>query len=121
MRLAPLLARLRKYVEAAAAFDEVLKIDPDSFAGLMGAGEMRLLMRDPITAERHYRRAVEVAPSAATPVAILAVMAAQRRNAEEARELAARAEALSPGIVGAQMALARADFSKGRRPSPRRA
>src|ERR1700688_736754 len=109
MRLAPLLARGRKYSEAAAAFDEVLTIDPASFAGLMGAGEMRLLLRDPLTAERHYRRAAEVAPGAATPLAILPVMAAQRRDVEAARELASRAEALSPGIAGAEMAVARAE------------
>jgi tetratricopeptide (TPR) repeat protein len=113
MRLAPLLARERKYSEAAVAFDEVLRIDPDSYGGLMGAGEMRLLLRDPVAAERHYRRAVEVAPRAATPLAILAVMAAQRRDVEEARELASRAEALSPGIVGAEMAVARAELLEG--------
>ncbi|MDB5479477.1 MAG: Protein-tyrosine sulfotransferase [Caulobacteraceae bacterium] len=114
MRLAPLLARQRKFEEAAAAFDAVLAIDPDSFGALMGAGEMRLQLRDPTAAEHHYRRAAEVAPGSAAPLAVLAVMAAQKRNVEEARELAARAAAITPGILGAEMAVARAELLEGR-------
>ena len=113
MRLAPLLARSRMFDEAAVAFERVLAIDPDSFGALMGAGEMRLNLRDPVAAERHYRRAAQVAPGAAAPLAVLAVMAAQQRNVEEARELAARAAAITPGILGAEMAVARADLLEG--------
>jgi tetratricopeptide (TPR) repeat protein len=114
MRLAPLLARQAKFEEAAAAFDAALAIDPNSFGALMGAGEMRLQLRDPVVAERHYRRAAEIAPGAAQPLAVLAVMAGQRRDVAEARDLAARAGAIAPGILGAEMALARADLLEGR-------
>jgi tetratricopeptide (TPR) repeat protein len=113
MRLAPLLAREKHFGEAAAAFDAALAVDPNSYAAQMGAGEMRLLLRDQDTAEHHYRRAAEVAPGAAGPLAVLAVMAAQKRNVDEARTLAARASAITPGILGAEMALARADMLEG--------
>lgn len=113
MRLAPLLARQKLFEEAAAAFDAALAVDPNSFGALMGAGEMRLQLRDPETAERHYLRAAEVAPGAAAPLAVLAVMAAQNRKVREARELAARAAAITPGILGAEMAVARADLLDG--------
>ena len=113
MRLAALLARQQKFEEAAAAFDAVLALDPDSYGALMGAGEMRLMLRDPGASERHYRRAVEVAPRAAAPLAVLAVMAAQQRNVEEARALAERAAALAPGILGSELAVARADIQEG--------
>jgi len=113
MRLASLLARQARYVEAAAAFDRVLAIDPDHFGALMGAGEMRLQLRDGVAAERHYRRAAEVSPRTAAPLAVLAVMAAQKRDVQEARDLARRAEALAPGILGAEMAHARADLLEG--------
>jgi hypothetical protein len=113
MRLAAVLAKQRQYADAAAAFDEVLAMDPVSFPALMGAGEMRLLLRDPVGAERHYRRAAEVAPGAAAPLAVLAVMAAQRRDVGEARALAARAGALAPGILGSELAIARADLLDG--------
>jgi len=113
MRLAALLARDGKFVEAAAAFDRVLALDPDHFAALMGAGEMRLHLRDGDGAERHYRRAAEVSPQSAAPLAVLAVLVAQKRDAVQARDLARRAEALSPGIVGAELALARADLLDG--------
>ena len=113
MRLAALLARQRIFPEAAAAFDQVLAIDPDSYGALMGAGEMRLLLRDPAAAERHYLRAAEIAPGAAAPLAVLAVMAAQHRKVGAARELAGRAAALAPGILGAEMAIARADLLEG--------
>jgi tetratricopeptide (TPR) repeat protein len=113
MRLASLLARQGDFEEAAAAFDAVLANDPESFGALMGAGEMRLQLRDPATAERHYRRAAEVAPHAGAPLAVLAVIAAQNRNVAEARGLAARAAAITPGILGAEMAVARADILEG--------
>jgi tetratricopeptide (TPR) repeat protein len=113
MRLAALLARERRFEEAAAAFDAVLVIDPNSFGALMGAGEMRLQLLDATTAERHYRRAAEVEPGAAAPLAVLAVVAAQNRNIEEARELAARAATITPGVLGAELAIARADLLEG--------
>ena len=113
MRLAPLLARRGEFEEAAGAFDAVLANDPDSFGALMGAGEMRLQLREPDAAERHYRRAAEVAPHAAAPLAVLAVIAAQNRDVAEARALAARAAAITPGILGAEMAVARADMLEG--------
>ncbi len=113
MRLATLLARRQHYADAAVAFDEVLKLDPDSFPALMGAGEMRLLLRDTPTAERHYRRASEIDPGAAEPLAILALMAAQARDSKTARDLAARSQALKPGLLGAEMAEARADLMEG--------
>jgi tetratricopeptide (TPR) repeat protein len=113
MRLASLLAGQAKFEEAASAFEAALALDPNSFGALMGVGEMKLQLRDPVAAERHYRRAAEVAPGAAQPLAVLAVMAAQRRDAAEARDLAARANALAPGILGAEMALARADLMDG--------
>ena len=113
MRLAALLARQRKFEEAARAFEAVLGFDPDFFPALMGAGEMRLLLNDPVTAEGRYRRAAEIAPGAAAPLAVLAIMAAQRRDAAAARDLAGRAAALEPGILGAEMAIARADLLEG--------
>ena len=113
MRLAALLAKEQKFGEALAAFDAVLAIDPHSYPALMGAAEMRLLLRDPGSAEAHYRRAAEAAPGAPAPIAVLAVMAAQQRNVAEARALAEKAGALAPGILGSEMALARADLLEG--------
>ncbi len=114
MRLASLLARCRDFPEAAAAFDKVLSIDPNAFPALMGAGEMGLFLRDQAAAERHYRRASEVDPGAAEPLALLALLAAQSGEPAKARVLAERAVALQPGIIGAEMALARADVQEGR-------
>ena len=113
MRLAALLARRRHFGEAAAAFEAVLAIDEASFPANMGAGEMRLLLRDLPAAERYYRRAAELEPRAAEPVAVLALMAAQGRDTTTARNLAAKAVALQPGILGAEMALARSDVLEG--------
>jgi Flp pilus assembly protein TadD len=114
MRLAPLLAREREIEEACAAFEAALALDPNSFGALMGVGEMKLLLRELDAAEHHYRRAAEVAPGAAQPLAVLAVMAAQKRNVAEARTLAARAGAIAPGVLGAELALARADLIEGK-------
>lgn len=113
MRLATLLAKRQKFEAAAEAFDAALAIDPNSFPALMGEAEMRMLLNDLPAAERHYRRASEVDPGAAAPVAVLAVMAAQEGKALVARELAERAAALEPGILGAEMAIARADLLEG--------
>ena len=113
MRLAALLAKQRKFDEAFAAFDAVLAIDPNFYAALMGAGEMKLLLSDQGAAERHYRRAAEVSPSAAAPLAVLAVMAALQRNVVEARALAEQAAIRAPGILGSEMAVARADLMEG--------
>ncbi len=113
MRLAALLAKQRDFEGAAKAFDAVLGLDPNHFPALMGAGEMKLMLRDTVGAERDYRRAMKSDPRAAAPLAVLAVMAAQKRNVAEARDLARRAEAITPGIHGAEMALARADFHEG--------
>jgi tetratricopeptide (TPR) repeat protein len=113
MRLAALLARLGRYEEALTAFDAVLALDPDHYAALMGSAEMRLLLRDYEGAETRYRRAAEVDPRAARPLAVLAVMAAQQRNVVEARALAERAAALAPGILGSELAVARADLLEG--------
>jgi tetratricopeptide (TPR) repeat protein len=110
MRLAALHAKGQRFAEAVKAFDAVLAIDPDSYAALMGAAEMRLFLNELDVAERHYRRASEVAPGAAEPVAILAVTAAQRGDAPAARALAERAAQLKPGILGAELAVARADL-----------
>ena len=113
MRLAALLARQRKFEPAAAAFDAAMAIDPNSYPALMGAAEMRMLLSDLPLAERYYSRAAQVEPGAAAPIAILAVMAAQQGKTQEARELAGRAAALEPGILGAEMAIARADLQEG--------
>lgn len=113
MRLAALQARQRRFAEAGEAFEQVLRLDPNAIPALLGAGEMALMQTDLATAQKHYRRASELAPSAAQPFAILAVIAAQRGDAQSARDLAARAAALEPGIVGAEMALARADILDG--------
>ena len=113
MRLAALLARQRQFEEAATAFESALALDPNAYPAAMGAGEMRLMLDDLPAAERHYRRAAELAPKVAAPVAVLAVMAAQQRDAVEARSLALRAGALEPGIIGSELALARADLMDG--------
>ena len=113
MRLAALLARRQQFEEAATAFDQALAIDPDAYPALMGAAEMRMLLSDLPRAEQHYRRAAEVEPGAAAPLAVLAVMAAQAGKAEAARDLAGQAEAREPGILGAEMAIARADLLEG--------
>jgi len=113
MRLAALQARRQRFGEAARAFDAVLALEPNSYAALMGAAEMRLFMNDLAAAERHYQRAAEAAPNSAEPLAILAVTAAQRGDAGAARALAERAARLAPGILGAELALARADLLEG--------
>jgi len=113
MRLAALQARRQRFGEAARAFDAVLALEPNSYAALMGAAEMRLFMNEMTAAERHYQRAAEVAPGSAEPLAILAVTAAQRGDAGAARALAERAARLAPGILGAELALARADLLEG--------
>ena len=113
MRLASLLAKKSLYAEGAEAFEAALKVDPRAFPALMGAGEMRLMLNDMPASQRHYELAAEVEPRAAAPLAVLAVMAAQRRDSKAARALAMRASALQPGIIGAELALARADLLDG--------
>jgi tetratricopeptide (TPR) repeat protein len=113
MRLAALLARRKAFGEALSAFEAALKVEPDSYPALMGAGEMSLLLNDIAAAEGRYRRASEVEPGAAAPLAVLAVIAAQARDPALARDYARRANALGSSVVGAEMAIARADLLEG--------
>ena len=113
MRLAPLLAKKGLYAEGAVAFETALQSDPRFFPALMGAGEMHLMLNDMPTSRRYYELAAEVEPRSGAPLAVLAVMAAQRRESAAARSLASRAATLQPGIIGSELALARADLLDG--------
>jgi tetratricopeptide (TPR) repeat protein len=106
------LARQGHLAEAMRALEAALAIDPNVYWTLIAAGGLSFRSSDLRAAEGYYRRAANLAPEQAEPLAGLAAIAARRDNPQEARALAERALAISP-VLGAEMAIGRADFLDG--------
>ncbi|HEY2676237.1 MAG TPA: sulfotransferase [Steroidobacteraceae bacterium] len=112
-RLGRILFSLDRRVEARDALDRGLTIIPRDYSALIDAGTVCLRLADLVAAAGHFRRAAEVDPEAAEPLSALAVVAALDGDMPAARAFAAHALTLSPRLVSAQIAIARADAAEG--------
>ena len=113
-RMGGVLVRQGQWLAGLAAFRTALKLHPDFVAAMIGAGSVSYRLGGLNAAEGYFRHAAELAPGAAEPLAALAAIAAQRNRPQDARSLAERALALSPGIVTAELAIGHADLIEGR-------
>lgn len=113
-RMGGVLVRQGQWVAGLSAFRTALKLHPDFAAAMIAAGSVSYRLGGLSAAEEYFRRAAELTPHAAEPVAALAAIAADRNKPQDARSLAERALALSPGIVTAELAIGRADLIDGR-------
>jgi tetratricopeptide (TPR) repeat protein len=112
-RLGRILFSLDHRVEARDALDRGLTITPGDYGALIDAGTVCLRLAELVAAAGHFRRAAEVDPEAAEPLSALAVVAALEGDMSAARTFATRALAISPRLVSAQIAIARADAAEG--------
>ena len=112
-RLGKILFSLDLRVEARDALNRGLMITPRDYGALIDAGTVYLRLGDLVAAAGHFQRAAEVDPTAAEPLSAQAVVAALNGDMSAARGFAARALAISPGLVSAQIAVARADAAEG--------
>jgi tetratricopeptide (TPR) repeat protein len=110
-RFGGLLIRQGRVADGLAALKTALKLDPDIVATLIDAGAASFRLAELTAAEGYFRRAAELAPEEAEPLAALAAIAARRQKPGEARVLAERALAMRPGILTAEMAIGRADLA----------
>lgn len=112
-RLGKILFSLDRRVEARDALNRGLMITPRDYGALIDAGTVCLRLGDLVAAAGHFQRAAEVDPTAAEPSSAQAVVAALAGDMSAARGFAAHALAISPGLVSAQIAIARADAAEG--------
>lgn len=112
-RLGGVLIRLGEWADGLAAFETALQLHPDFVVALIDAGSVSFRLGGLTAAEGYFRRAAELAPHAAEPLAALAALAARRNRPQDARSLGERALTLSPGIVTAELAIGRADLLEG--------
>jgi tetratricopeptide (TPR) repeat protein len=112
-RLGQILFSLDRRVEARDALNRGLTIAPRDYGALIAAGTVSLRLGDLVAAAAHFQHAAEVDPSAAEPLSAQAVVAALAGDMPGARDFAARALAISPGLISAQIAIARADAAEG--------
>jgi tetratricopeptide (TPR) repeat protein len=98
--------------EAAAALDAALVIEPDVFSALNDAGTISFMLGDLPAARRRYEAAHVLRPDAVDPIAALAAIAARQYRATDARTLGLRALDIVPGLVTAELAVARADLAQ---------
>lgn len=101
------LERIGQTGSAHIAYNAMLKRWPDSLAGHMGRGNTAYALKDLVTAESAFRRAVQAHPD--TPAALnnLASLLAERGNYGEAMEFAERAVNLGgPLLAQTQATLA---------------
>ena len=112
-RLGKILFSLDRRVEARDALDRGLTIAPRDYGALIDAGTVCLRLGDLVAAAGHFQAAAEVDPKAAEPHSAQAVVAALDGDMAAARAFAAHALAISPGLVSAQIAIARADAAEG--------
>ena len=109
-RFGGLLARQDRLAEAVAALETALDLDPDCYPVLVDAGAASFRSSDLMAADGYYRRAHDLAPAEAEPLAAIAAIAARREDAPTARAFAERAIALRPDALSAHLALGRADL-----------
>jgi tetratricopeptide (TPR) repeat protein len=112
-RLGRILFSLDRRVEARNALERGLTITPRDYGALIDAGTVCLRLADLVAAAGHFRRAAELDPEAAEPLSALAVVAALGGDMPAARASAAHALAISPRLVSAHIAIARADAAEG--------
>jgi tetratricopeptide (TPR) repeat protein len=106
------LGRRRLLAEAGAALDVALAIEPDVFSARSDAGTVAFMRGDLAAARRHYEAAHALQHEAVDPIAALAAIAARQGRPDDARTLGLRALDLSPGLVTAELAVARADLAQ---------
>ncbi len=106
------LGRRGLIVEAVAALDVALVIEPDVFSALNDAGTISFMQGDLATARRRYEAAHALQPDAVDPIASLAAIAARQGRSTDARRLGLRALAIAPAVVTAELAIARADLAE---------
>ncbi len=112
-RYGALLARQNRLPEGLAALEKALALEPDVYAARLDAGATCFKLADLDGATRHYRRASELAPEQAEPLAALAAIAARREDYDFAREAAKAALDRDGAALSAHMALARSDLRAG--------
>jgi tetratricopeptide (TPR) repeat protein len=112
-RLGRLLFSMDRRVEARDALDRGLAISPRDYRALIDAGTVCLRLGHLAAAAGHFRVAAEVDPEAAEPLSALAVVSGLDGDMPAARSFAARALFISPDLVSAQIAIARADVADG--------
>ena len=93
-RLGGTLARTGSQADALMAMRTALTIEPGSYPTLIAVAATAYGLGDLKTAEHHYRRALELNPGEPELLASIALIAARREDAHEARFLADRALAL---------------------------
>jgi hypothetical protein len=106
------LARRGFLTEAAAALDVALVIEPDVYSALNDAGTISFMQGDLPAARLRYEAAHALQPDAVDPIAALAAIAARQDRAQDARTLGLRALGIVPGLVTAELAVARADLAE---------
>lgn len=106
------LGRLGLLTEAAAALDTALVIEPEVFSALNDAGTISFMQGDLPSARLRYEAAHALQPNAVEPIAALAAIAARQGRAIDARTLGLRALSMVPGLVTAELAIARSDLSE---------
>jgi tetratricopeptide (TPR) repeat protein len=89
---------------ARTAYEAMLKRWPSSLAGLMGLGNTAYALKDPVTAEAAFRRAVEAHPDSVAALNNLANVLAERGRLGEARAMAERAVGLGGPLQSAAQA-----------------
>jgi tetratricopeptide (TPR) repeat protein len=112
-RLGQILFSLDRRVEARNALNRGLTITPRDYGALIAAGTVCLRLGDLVAAAGYFKSAAEVDPTAAEPLSAQAVVAALDGDMPAARGFAAHALAIAPGLVSAQIAIARADAAEG--------
>lgn len=101
------LERIGQTANAHLAYTTMLKRWPDSLAGHMGRGNTAYALKDLVTAESSFRRAVQAHPDAPAALNNLASVLAERGNFDEAVTFAERAVALEgPLLAQTQATLA---------------
>jgi tetratricopeptide (TPR) repeat protein len=112
-RYGQLLTKAGRLGDSIKAFEEALVIDPDNMTVLMAAGETSYRVGSLRRALSYYERADALRPDKPEILAAMAAIHAGLQDAERAREFGYRALRLSPKILTAEIALARADLLSG--------
>jgi tetratricopeptide (TPR) repeat protein len=112
-RIGRILFALDRRVEARDVLERGLTIAPSDYRALIDAGTVCLRLGELAAASGHFQRAAEADPDAAEPLSALSVIAALDGDTHGARAFAGRALALSPDLISAQIAIARADAAEG--------
>lgn len=82
--------------QALSAFNKIVALRPDSPLGPLGLAELALANKDWPTADRHVKRALELAPQGLPAIRLGLTVALQRGRPQEALELVRRVQARWP-------------------------